>query len=439
MPAPKASSGAASTADSATLPLTLPASIAAGDLILVRWSTNTGSPTTITINGSGYTVGEDNTASGAVASKMWWKVATAADAGSTVTATYAATSRLSAVCVVMAAGDFDPNNPLNAVTGLSGQPGPTVTQPAVTTTVDNCTILFWDVQQSAGTPSFTPPSGFTNVILSATAKPSGKNNSEAVAWGPSGTAGTYGPWTATYLQGGGDGGTHTIALAPTASVVNPSTGTASTSWVAAASATGSAPAVPVSSGTATASWAAASSAIGQAPPVPVAQGSASATWTATTSATGQAPVITVATGTAATSWAAVSTATGSAPAIGGASGTAATSWTGLASATGTAPTVPASTGAALTSWTAATTATGKAPTVGGATGTATTSWVAAATARGRAPVVGGRDLKILSTSVPTTGWDANGPVTAWTTETPATTDWPTTSPAAAWATSTPEH
>lgn len=191
-------------------------------------------------------------------------------------------------------------------------------------------------------------------------------------------------------------------------------------------------------GSASVAWQASASAHGTPPAVPMRDGDATASWTAGVTANGIAPAVPVNQGSAETVWAAVATATGSGPLIPVATGTAATGWTADATATGASPTVGINTGTASANWAATTTASGDAPSIPASTGTATTTWAATATARGNAPKPE-RDIQILATTVPTTGWDTNGPATAWTTGDPNHQTIETTEPTSAWATAEPSH
>lgn len=212
MPAPK-DTALASGQGVGSLSVTLPATVAAGDLILVRFATNAN--TTVSTP-AGYGIVLDASSAGSTSSVIFSKIAVAGDAGATVSTTFGGSSRVTAVVLIYASGTFDPTTPINIV----GHTNVTVattnyTSPAVTTSVAGCTILAWDVEQAPGgtTNTWTPPAGMTLITSVQSAASGGKNNCQACGYLDAGTAGSYGPYTATFVASE-VGGASTIAIAP---------------------------------------------------------------------------------------------------------------------------------------------------------------------------------------------------------------------------------
>lgn len=230
MPAPKASSknnGQGVT----TLAITVPATTAAGDLILIRASTNAN--TTITHNGSNYTTVQDGTGSGSTSGILISKIAVAGDASSVVTFTYGVSNRVSGICVIMASGSFDPTNPIRPTPTFVDTTTDTATfvSPAITAEA-NSTILVWDTMQGAtgaGAITWTAPSGTTLVTTASSTAAGGKNNAQGVSWTTG--SGASGPYSATVSQVSA-GRASTIAVAP----VPPDPGLIATSTAATATA-----------------------------------------------------------------------------------------------------------------------------------------------------------------------------------------------------------
>ena len=192
-----------------TVAVTVPAATAVGELILIRFATN--SSTTITTP-AGYTVVQDGQNSPQTSGLLVSKVAAGGDAGSSVSVTFGASSRVSAVCTTWPAGStVDAQGGTNVATSST-----TFTSPAVTTVAANCTVLIWDVEQATGTTAvFTGPAGFTTAAALSSLAASGNNNKQGLAWLDVGPAGTYGPYSATW-DVTGTGRANTVAIAPPA-------------------------------------------------------------------------------------------------------------------------------------------------------------------------------------------------------------------------------
>lgn len=199
MPAPKASTSAISQA-ATTLAVTIPSTVAVGDLILIRGITL--SNTTVTHDGTGYTTVQDGQNGGSTSEVLARKVAAAGDAGSTVTFTFGVSNRCSAVVVVMASADVNASAPLSPTPTYTDVSTATTSpaSPAITAS-SSSTILVWQGMQGtsgAGAITWTAPTGTTSVLATSTAAGAGRNCAQGVAWVAG--SGTVGPYTATASQ-----------------------------------------------------------------------------------------------------------------------------------------------------------------------------------------------------------------------------------------------
>lgn len=217
MPAPKLTAYTlAPKGTTGALAITIPAATSVGDLIAIRGATNASGA--ITHNGVGYNVGQDATATGETSSLVIWKVATSSDPGSTVTFTFPSNQRCTDVCLIYAAGTFDPANPFPDEDKIATGGGTAnYTNPALTAPMAGCSYIIWDVMQGPVAYSgvtFTPPSGFTPIMMVNTTLGS-RNNYQGVAYMDLGAPGTYGPYTATWnTTDNTGGGANSLLLAP---------------------------------------------------------------------------------------------------------------------------------------------------------------------------------------------------------------------------------
>jgi PKD repeat protein len=184
--------------------VTLPASIQAGDVLVLALSTN--SATATVSDPSGWSRRDAATMT-SMSSVLWTKVATAADAGSTVTATTNAFVRGSVVAaayrgVGSAEADLAPET-----VNRAGHITPTATAPA-----GSWVLSYW-ADKTAATTSWTPPAG---VEVRQTGAGTGAGH---LSWlladggGPTG-GGTVGGLTATANSSTANAVTGTVVLAP---------------------------------------------------------------------------------------------------------------------------------------------------------------------------------------------------------------------------------
>lgn len=217
MPAPKSTSKAFAQG-TASLAIALP-TVAAGDLILLRASTNA-SNDTISHNGTGYTTIQ-SPAPGLMSGMMVAKVADATDPGKTITFTYGISSRVAAMAVVIAAGNFDSANPMPTITSNDVSVESTSQTFTGVTVPSGSTVLLWGSMQgtaNAGAVVWTAPPGTTSLNTTSSTAAGGRNNGQGVSWIDA--SGAVGPWTSTTNQLV-SGRMNTIVIQPTGSVSGP--------------------------------------------------------------------------------------------------------------------------------------------------------------------------------------------------------------------------
>lgn len=197
------------TGTSTSQTVTVPASVVSGDVMVMYYSANTTSPLTAP---SGWTL-IANTPAGFTSqtSWVWYRVATAADAGTTVTVGNGSTSTKASLVLADYRG-VKTSNPIGAVNQFTTTASvSSVTTPTVTITNSGTWILsYWNAKSSVIT-GWTPPTG---QVTRATAYGSGGGYMDSILTDagsvtPPGTAGGY---TATTDQPGGSDVAWTIAL-----------------------------------------------------------------------------------------------------------------------------------------------------------------------------------------------------------------------------------
>lgn len=198
----RASAEAESSSAVASLAATIPATTEADDLIVViagAASSNTWAAL------SGFT-NRANERAGSAAFRLgvWTKVATGTEGGTSVTPTLSTgTARM--IVQVRVYHSVDPTTPLDvaAVIDSSDTESTNVTAPAVTTVTDDAwTVSVHGQPTTSGTTmtSWTDPSGANNELISCSTDSSG-NQAAVVSYDyDTGTAGTYGPYTAVSGQ-----------------------------------------------------------------------------------------------------------------------------------------------------------------------------------------------------------------------------------------------
>lgn len=201
---------AASGGTAATLYVTVPSTVQAGDALLL-W-TNLDDENATTTTPSGWTaVGNKQGLSSR--SYLFRKVATAADAGSHVGVTMANLIKKSEVMLVAYSGT-DTTNPVHQFANATESNYQlTHVTPNVTTTVANCWILSAVFDRSTTTSAWTQPGGDikrVNVFCTGSNAPTGaiSDNATAVA------AGTYGTKTWTSNSQSDDATMWTVAVKP---------------------------------------------------------------------------------------------------------------------------------------------------------------------------------------------------------------------------------
>jgi len=197
---------ASSNRNAATHPVTVPSSAQAGDLLVLMFTSN--SPTTAVTAPAGWTETAAPAASGVVG-RVWTKVATASDIGSTVTETSAAVVKADATLLVYRG--VDTTSPISAVKTDYATTGTSYTTPTVDVPQNGELVSYWAVKTSESNV-FTAPG---DVTTRSGSSGSGSGNIAALAAdeGPL-AAGSAGGLTATTSASGNKAFTVSLALQP---------------------------------------------------------------------------------------------------------------------------------------------------------------------------------------------------------------------------------
>jgi hypothetical protein len=214
-------------ADTNSLSITLPASLQAGDVVLM----NVGINVLDTISTpTGWTL-LDSQAGASTRENLYGKVAGSTDAGATVTfTTPTALVKMSADCAAWSGGAA--TGTFHQVAGrLETTSQTTHTTPTITTTIDTCLIVQLVMVKSSSATSWTAPSGWTKraEVYHTGAAPNG-----CIAGGGDHAAGTYGGDVFTSDVAGGQGAMWTVAIAPavTVQVARPVSDVTTSGWSA---------------------------------------------------------------------------------------------------------------------------------------------------------------------------------------------------------------
>jgi hypothetical protein len=195
-----------------SISVTIPATVVAGDALLLFVSVLTNRATTTP---SGWTlvrgdIGVGDPGSNELTQRIYRRIAQAGDAGSTLAVSFTGGSYTYGVAQVHAWSGVDPTNPVNVHGAQATTTNASViTAPSVTTTVDDCLIIeCFGSSRSTGTSGiFTQPATIRGDI-----QPAGTYAASTVCEQSQATAGATGAKTASTFFTGNVG--TTLALAP---------------------------------------------------------------------------------------------------------------------------------------------------------------------------------------------------------------------------------
>jgi hypothetical protein len=207
-----------------TLAVTIPATVQGGDLMVLTYHTASDiSPTDLP---AGWTYVPETPDPGAVhvvgTSRMaaLYRIAagtigvTSPDAETVVSLAVTAGAPVKQSCQLTAWSGCDQSAPIHKVTfsGVSGGLGTSHAVPAVTTTMDECTIIAWYGSKDSSVSAITVPSGYTS--RGTVTQASGGRSNSAQASKEAALAGAYGGESWTTDAAPSSRGLWTIALAP---------------------------------------------------------------------------------------------------------------------------------------------------------------------------------------------------------------------------------
>ena len=210
-PAAIAFVGASSAnSNSATKSVTVPPTTKAGDALLLMLSKNS-TVTTSDPSGSGW-VPVDNLTNGTMIVQVWKKVATASDAGTTVSVTQPGFGQ--ADLELLAYTGTDPSDPVESFAkSADGLTQATHTSPTASVPLPGSWAVTYWTDKSSSTTAWTAPSG-TTVRETSIGTGSGRMSSLAVDAGGPVATGSYGGLTATTDQASAKAESWTFILAP---------------------------------------------------------------------------------------------------------------------------------------------------------------------------------------------------------------------------------
>jgi hypothetical protein len=216
---PQFRAGVTSSDPNGALAVTVPATVQAGDLILITYHTALSTAPTDLPSGYAY-VPEDPGPAGVHTvgtSRMAaiYKIATSGDASSVVNLAVTAGAPVKQTCELTAWSGVDPANPFHKVAflGNSAPTGTSQATSAVTTTLADCTIVIWLGSKDSAVTSITPPATYTDRGHVYLGTGGGRSNS-AQASKAAASVGSYGGESWTTDATPSNTGAWTLAIAP---------------------------------------------------------------------------------------------------------------------------------------------------------------------------------------------------------------------------------